>query len=144
MPSSELIQLAEDGWLHDPLFRESIARVMLSDSRARKGILHFHHQWMDVDAIDQTLIDIETYFPNDMAEEEGALFFVNALMQNAMMIEMDTFADRCWSAQVASEMARAVPAIFLSNGPLLRRPSRHQPRTRQPFHRPSLGSPPHL
>ena len=85
MPSSELIHQKMGGFT---TFLEKHCTSCFQTVRPRDPSLSSSVD--DVDAIDQTLIDIETYFPNDMAEEEGALFFVNALMQNAMMIEMDT------------------------------------------------------
>ena len=92
MPDHNLRHLAEEELLEYPLIFENHVWVMLNDEKAHQGINHFHNQWMSTEEVNNAELDISVYFPDDEAEEEGALFFVNSILQHSMTKEMEIFA----------------------------------------------------
>ena len=73
LPDAVLFEAASQGQLKTAAQVEVQVRRMLGDWRAREAVVHFHRQWLDLDAVFATRPDFETYMPLYMpdAEPEG-------------------------------------------------------------------------
>ena len=93
IPDIALLQKAQNGELQDSRDIENVAFDMLRDERAFSGMQHFHHQWLQMQKLDESSIDLETYFPElyDMIGEEATAAYYSQQIKNAFEIESDVF-----------------------------------------------------
>lgn len=77
MPDPALYTAAAEGRLSSREEINAEARRMLKSWRAREAVVHFHRQWLDLESVHQSRIDLDTYAPRyaeeiaEIAEDEG-------------------------------------------------------------------------
>ncbi|MEZ4318349.1 MAG: DUF1592 domain-containing protein [Myxococcota bacterium] len=63
MPDTELFEAAERKHLRTRAQVRRNGERLLEDPRAREMVAHFHRQWLDLDGLQTTRIDLETFAP---------------------------------------------------------------------------------
>ncbi len=109
MPDEALFQAAAGGKLSTKQEVETQARRMLEHPRARKAVVHFHHQWLELDSTYVANADMNTYIERYLPEAIGAIeeeetLFVEAVeelwssfligVRAAMVYETELFVEK--------------------------------------------------
>jgi hypothetical protein len=92
MPDDELLDLAEDGKLHEPAALEAQVKRMLADERASALAENFAGQWLEIRNLDSVNPDPQK-FPDwgpdlrDAMKTETQMFFASLLRENKPLSE---------------------------------------------------------
>lgn len=92
-PDQQLLDLAEQGTLHEPPLLQKEIKRLLADDRSSEFIRHFVDQWLDLDALDRVAVNPEFYpeFDNELKEhmrQETQAYFERILLDNRSLMEL--------------------------------------------------------
>ncbi|MCP5146150.1 MAG: DUF1592 domain-containing protein [Gammaproteobacteria bacterium] len=97
VPDETLLDLAEQGVLHEPRVLEAQVKRMLADRRARALVTGFAFQWLDMDGLEQVIPDPELFphaatngDPRDAYRQELALFIESIIREDRAVPDLLT------------------------------------------------------
>ena len=91
-PDEEILSLASNGKLRDPVQLQKQTRRLLADPKAKRFARHFTRQWLGMDQLDYVKIDPKTYGKLDpllmeAMKQEPVALFNHMLQHNRPVIE---------------------------------------------------------